>query len=209
MRPAPGALPSLLTFEQLLEALNQRQRVFVQHYLTYGNKTEAAKAAGYKSRQAESAASRLSRNVKVAATLAAGRARIAERWDMTREKLGKELERIGFADMGHYLKVDPDGEPALDVSALEDGRSAALAEVTVDQSTIGEGDKAITRKRTKFRLWDKRQALVDIAKLCGFWRERQEVTVFDHEAALRRSEEERQRKKAEAEASTRGRRAPV
>ena len=66
--------------------LNQRQRSFVANYLAHGVAQRAALEAGYSPRTARGAAHRLLANVGIAAAIARGRARAADRAEVTLEE---------------------------------------------------------------------------------------------------------------------------
>lgn len=68
-----------------MAGLNARQKRFVEEYLVDLNATQAAIRAGYSEKTAESQASRLLRNVKVAAAVEAGKAELSERTQVTQE----------------------------------------------------------------------------------------------------------------------------
>ena len=63
--------------------LNDRQRRFVSEYLVDLNATQAAIRAGYSKRTAEQGGAQLLSNIKVAAAVAAGRAKQAKRTEIT------------------------------------------------------------------------------------------------------------------------------
>ena len=77
--------------------LNQKQQIFVAEYLKDGNGTRSAIAAGYRAKTAESAASRMLRNVKVGAEIVKKREkiRLGPLTDVIRTVSdGVELERV-------------------------------------------------------------------------------------------------------------------
>ena len=96
-----------------------------------------------------------------------------ERTAITKERVAVELSRIGFANMIDYMRVGPSGDPVLDFSNLTREQAAALTEVTVDDYLDGRGENAREVRKVKFKLGDKRAALMDIAKLFGWIVERQ------------------------------------
>ncbi len=89
------------------------------------------------------------------------------------------MGRIGFANMGDYMRVGPSGDPVLDFSKLTRERAAALTEVTVDDYLEGRGETAREVRKVKFKLGDKRAALMDIAKLFGWIIERRDNKIVD------------------------------
>jgi phage terminase small subunit len=100
-----------------------------------------------------------------------------ERLAITKENVLAELAKIGFANMLDYVRVTDEGEAYVDLSALDRDKAAAIQEVTVDTYQEGRGDDAREVKRIKFKLGDKRAALVDIGKHLGMFVERRHVTV--------------------------------
>ena len=90
--------------------------------------------------------------------------------------------KIGFANMGDYMRPGVDGDPVLDFSELSREQKAALAEVTVEDIKANRGkggDDSRDIRRVKFKLYDKRAALVDLGKHLGVFAERHEHTGKD------------------------------
>ena len=102
-----------------------------------------------------------------------------ERSAITKERVAVELGRIGFANMMDYMRVGPSGDPVLDFSKLTREQAAALIEVTVDDYLEGRGKEAREVLKVKFKLADKRAALLDIAKLFGWIVERRENKIVN------------------------------
>ncbi|MDQ2079492.1 terminase small subunit [Xanthobacteraceae bacterium Astr-EGSB] len=100
--------------------------------------------------------------------------RALERHAVTKEAVIGELAKIGFANMMDYVVINAAGDPVVDLSALDRDRAAAVAEVVVD--TIPGRDDAPDVKRVRFKLHDKRAALVDLGKHLGLFVERRHVT---------------------------------
>ena len=71
-----------------------------------------------------------------------------------------ELGRIGFANMLDYMRVGPSGDPVLDFTGLTREQAAALTEVTVDDYIDGRGRPRREVRKVKFKLGDKRAALM-------------------------------------------------
>jgi phage terminase small subunit len=80
-----------------------------------------------------------------------------------------------------YMRIDPTtGDPSLDWSGLtREQAAAALTEVTVDDYIDGRGENARDVRKVKFKLADKRAALMDIAKLFGWITERRDNKIVD------------------------------
>jgi phage terminase small subunit len=82
-----------------------------------------------------------------------------------------ELAKIGFANMADYMTVGTDGDPFLDFSKVTRDQAAALSEVTVEDFKDGRGEDARDVRRVKFKMHDKRAALVDLGKHLGLFTE--------------------------------------
>lgn len=101
-------------------------------------------------------------------------AKAIEKLAITKESIIAELAKIAFANMADYMKVGPDGDPVLNFGALTRDQAAVLTEITVESFRDGRTDSRQVR-RVKFKLADKRAALVDLGKHFGMFIERHEV----------------------------------
>jgi phage terminase small subunit len=175
---------------------NSRHERFAQELAAGKSATEAYEAAGYE--PSRSAASRCAQRVdirkRVDQILGARQSvedkaieRAIERTAITKERVLMELAKIGFANMADYMRAGPDGDPYLDFSAITRDQAAALVEVTVDDFVDGRGEDARQVRRIKFKLADKKGALVDIGRELGMFIDRKQVdgtvTVKDERAA--------------------------
>jgi hypothetical protein len=154
------------------------ERVGYRCYIgVYRNSSEAA---------AKTAFSRLLKNADFRARLdflTAGVARVvSEKVAITVENVVAELAKLGFANMENYFRAGDDGVPRLRLNGLSSDQMAALQEVTceeeVEPGATDEELPTIVRK-TKFRLYDKRAALVDIGKHLGAFKDKIELTGKD------------------------------
>jgi phage terminase small subunit len=82
-----------------------------------------------------------------------------------------ELAKMGFANMQDYMGATDNGDPFLDFSKLTRAQAAALAEVAVEEFVDGRCENARAVKRVKFKLHDKRAALVDLGRHLGMFQE--------------------------------------
>lgn len=158
---------------------NPKHELFAQELAQGKTATEAYTLAGYKGDR--TAASRLSTNVNIQERVAEIQAKGAERAEITVEKVLTELAKIGFSNMLDYMRAGPDGDPYLDFSALSRDQAAALQEVTVEDFKDGRGEEARDVRKVKFKLADKRAALVDIGKHLGMFVERTENVNINHD----------------------------
>lgn len=101
-------------------------------------------------------------------------AKVMAKLAITKEAILAELAKIAFANMQDYMKVGPDGAPTLNFKDLTRDQAAALVEITVEEFRDGRTDSREVR-RVKFKLGDKKGALVDLGKHFGMFIERHEV----------------------------------
>jgi phage terminase small subunit len=141
--------------------LNDKQNRFAAEYLVDLNATQAAIRAGYSKRSAYSQGQRLLKNAEVALLVEAGRQRIAARLEVTANRVVEELARIGFANMGDFIRIDEGGGVQVDLSNAGRAELAAVKTVTVEHYVDRNSRKA---KRVKIKLWDKATALAVLVK---------------------------------------------
>jgi phage terminase small subunit len=141
--------------------LKLKQARFVEEYLIDLNATQAAVRAGYSAKTAAVIGYENLTKPHIAAAIATARSKQSERTALTADMVVRELA------MGDYMRVQPGGDPYLDFSRLTPDQTAALQEVTVDTYVEGHGEGAREVRRIKFKLGDKRTALVDLGKHFG------------------------------------------
>ena len=149
--------------------LTEKQKAFVKEYLVDLNATQAAIRAGYSEKTARQAGHRMLTNVDIQQAIQAAQKKREQKLEITQESVVQELAKIGFANMADYMKVGPWGDPTLNFSDLTRDQAAALSEVTVEDFTDGRGEDAREVRRVKFKLADKRAALVDIGRHLGMF----------------------------------------
>lgn len=118
-------------------ALNPRQARFVDEYLVDLNATQAAIRAGYSAKTAEQTASRLLRNVKVAAAVDAAKEARKERTQTLADRTVAEIARIAFSRMRWFARWGPSeqllGRSAVTLTPsdeLTDDADACVAEIS-------------------------------------------------------------------------------
>ena len=156
--------------------LNARRTRFVAEYLIDLNAKRAAIRAGYSPKTAHAIGHALLRIVEVTAAIEKGQKALAAESYVTAERIVGELAKLGFANMADFMKSNDSGDPYLDFSGLTRDQAAALAEVTVEDFVDGRSDKREVR-RVKFKLCDKRAALVDLGRHLGMFKDEVKVSV--------------------------------
>lgn len=152
--------------------LSDRQRRFVAEYLIDCNATQAAIRAGYSSKGAEVQGHRLLRHAKVAALIEDGQAKIADKLEVTQERIVAELAKIGFSDI---RRLFGEGGSLKRIEELDDHAAGCLASVeVVTRKVPGSADNEVEHT-AKLKLWDKRAALVDLGKHVGMFNEPSKV----------------------------------
>lgn len=152
---------------------NPRHERFAQGLAAGKSSTDAYVEAGYKENRHNAAS--LAREEHISTRVQEILAKAAERAEITAEMVLRELAKIGFANMADYMRVGPGGDPTLDFSALTRDQAAALQEVTVEDFVDARGEEKRDVRKVKFKLADKRAALVDIGKHLGMFIDRSEV----------------------------------
>ncbi len=154
------------------DKLTAKQEAFYRAYLETGNATEAYRrsydVSGMKPETINRCAHDLFNHPKISARLAERDAelkrRAEDRYFVSKERIIRELALIGLSNMMDYVTPQEDGTAYVDLSKLTRDQAAAINEVTVECYTEKEGEKTIPVKRVKFKLSDKRAALVDLGR---------------------------------------------
>lgn len=160
-------------------AFTARQERFIVEYVASGNATRSAIAAGYSEDTARAQGSRLLTNAFISEEIERRRTKIdkkiVSKYEVTRERIVAELAKLGFSNMADYTVIEGD-TPVLDFSEVDRDQMAAVREITSEVYLEGRGEDAQRVKKTKFSLYDKRAALMDLAKLEGHVVDRQQLT---------------------------------
>lgn len=153
-----------------MKKLTNRQRLFVQHYLTCWNAAEAARRAGYSPRGAEVAGSRLLSDVNVAAQIEQRVADLTMGAEEALTRLGEQA-RAAYAD---YIREDG----TVDLAGMKrDGKMHLV-----------KGVKYTRAKQPVVEFYDGQAALFKVLQVHGLPVERAEVTleIDDARDAVRR-----------------------
>ena len=144
--------------------LTQKQLQFVREYLIDLNGKQAAIRCGYSVKTAEFQASRLLSKDKVALEIQKAMDKRSQRTEITADRVLEELAKLAFSNTLDYVRVTNDGMAVVDLSALTRDQAAAISEFTIDEYVDGKGEDAREVKKVKFKLADKRAALVDLGR---------------------------------------------
>lgn len=149
--------------------LTNRQRVFVEHYLTCWNATEAARQAGYSARTANQQGPRLLVNVGIQAAI---KARLAE----LQAGADEVLQRLTDHARGSIEPFLNEGN-GLDLALARERKQLHLVH-KLKQSTTVDTEGRVTRK-VELELYDAQAALVQLGRHHKLFVDRQEVTGAD------------------------------
>ena len=139
------------------------QRLFIEAYLVSKNITKAAIAAGCKERSAHAVGWKWFNKTEIRAEIEARLASTLDRYAVTSDRIIRELALIGFGNIEDFVAVQDDGSLAVDFGTATREQMASLKSIEIDERTI-DGAAAGVR-RIKISLSDKRQALMDLAKI--------------------------------------------
>jgi phage terminase small subunit len=139
------------------------QRLFIEAYLVSRNITKAAIAAGCKERSAHAVGWKWFKKAAIRAEIEARLASTLDRYAVTSERIIRELAKIAFANVGDFVVVQVDGSLVVDFGTATREQMASLRSVEIDERTIDGAASGM--RRVKISMSDKRQALMDLAKL--------------------------------------------
>lgn len=119
--------------------------------------------------------SKLYRNPDVQSRINEIKLRASYRTEVKIKDVMEELAKIGFANIMDYVRIDENGQPVTDFSNISREKAAAIIEINVEEIMALPGRPSI--KKTKFKLADKKGALVDMGKHLGMFKEQVDVSV--------------------------------
>jgi phage terminase small subunit len=151
------------------DSLTAKEVKFVDEYLIDLNPKEAAIRAGYSPKTAAQMGYKLVHKGFVSEAIRAKQQQISHDTGITRDRVLNELAKIAFSNLGDFFKVGGDGDPYFDFSGLTPEQAAAIGELTVEDFKDGRGKGARDVRKIKFKLLDKRGALVDLGKHLGLF----------------------------------------
>lgn len=154
--------------------LTQKQKKAANEYLKDLNQTRAYIAAGYSENGAKSGAARLFANVNIKAYIEAELNKHALNCGITVERVLSELAKLAFFDPRKLFESD--GSPK-QLHELDDDTAMAVAGFEFIELFEGTDDqKHAYGLLKKYKLTDKRAALVDIGKHLKMFTEKVENT---------------------------------
>ena len=102
-------------------------------------------------------------NDAIRAEIEARLASTLDRYAVTSDRIIRELALIAFGNVGDFVAVQDDGSLVVDFGTATREQMASLKSIEIDERTIDGGAAGV--RRIKISLNDKRQALMDLAKI--------------------------------------------
>jgi phage terminase small subunit len=142
-----------------------RQEAFCHGVAKGLRKNEAYRQAGYKGDYGVARTSSISQRPYIQKRINELIAAAADKAQVTIDRVVRELALIGFANTQSF--VGDDGQP-LALDQLTRDQAAAIQDLTVIESFDSKTGK-VSSRRYKYRLHDKRAALVDLGRHLGLF----------------------------------------
>ena len=146
--------------------MNDRQKRFVAHYLKDPNATKAAESAGYSPKTSKQIGSRLLTNVAIKLAIRTGRSKLADKLEVSVERVARELARLAFYDPRKFFYADGHAKP---ITELDDDTAMALAGMDIVELT---SDGAVIGHVKKFKLSDKGANCERLGRHLGMFKDR-------------------------------------
>jgi phage terminase small subunit len=139
------------------------QHLFIEAYLVSKNITKAAIAAGCKERSAHAVGWKWFNKTEIRTEIDRRMAALFDRYAVTSDRIIRELAKIAFGNIGDFIAVQDGGSAIVDFGAATREQMASLKSIEIDERMIDDAAAGI--RRIKISLSDKRQALMDLAKI--------------------------------------------
>jgi phage terminase small subunit len=139
------------------------QHLFIEAYLVSKNITKAAIAAGCKERSAHAVGWKWFNKTEIRAEIEARLAASFDRYAVTSDRIIRELALIGFGNIDDFVAVQDDGSLVVDFGTATREQMASLKSIEIDERPIAGAAAGV--RRIKISMSDKRQALMDLAKI--------------------------------------------
>ena len=147
--------------------LTEKQKRFCDEYLVDLNGTQAAIRAGYSKRTAMEQSYQLLQKTSVQQFLNEKRNKLADKLEISQERVLKEYARIAFFDI---RKVYSATNALMPINDMDDDAAACLAGVEVDEIHEGFGEnRQLIGHTVKVKLANKISALDSLGKHLGLF----------------------------------------
>lgn len=153
------------------EALAAMREKFAYLYIgeAGGNGVMAYKMAGYTGASANVRASELLKHPEVAAIIDAHREKMRDQYEITADRVKRELALLAFSNTLDYGHVTPGGGFAIDLTQTTRDQFAAISEITTKHIPGKDGEQAVIE--TKIKTASKDASLEKLAKILGLYKD--------------------------------------
>lgn len=164
---------------------DDKERLFVYHYMLTLDPWAAAMRAGYANDTARSKAYLWCKpdgpKPRIYDAIQHGLNQHAKKLEISTERVLQGLAQLAFSNALDYGSVDDDGEFSIDLTQTTRDQFAAVSEITSRTTRVAGGKPAkgkkdepsITERVTRLKLADKRPALVDLGRHLGIFKDDQ------------------------------------
>jgi len=156
----------------------EKQKLFVLEYLTDRNATRSAIAAGYSEHTAYSIGHELLKNPEIAAEIERRTKKLADKLELTPEKVLREICKLAFLDPRKFYNEDGSLKAITD---LDDDTAAALAGLEIEEAYehFGKGQAKPTGTIKKIKFADKGLNLERLGRHLKLFTDMLEVSGMD------------------------------
>jgi phage terminase small subunit len=141
--------------QKLKQQFTTKELMFIGAYMRLRNASAAAEEAGYSVRSARTIGPELMSKPVIKAEIERRKAVLDARYEISADRIARELASMAFGSIDDVISVQDDGGAIVDLSTATPRQLAALSGREDDNG----------RMRLKHSAADKRQALMDLAKL--------------------------------------------
>jgi phage terminase small subunit len=160
---------------RIARQLSFLQLCFVRRYIATHDLAKAAQAAGFRASECDlkKEGKLLYTDPLIRRAIDEERANILASLEVDAIQIERELTKIAMANLVDYTEANEGGDLILRLADVPYEKMAAVQELTVDERTSERFDKegnvlsSITTRKPKIKLYDKRAALMDLARIKG------------------------------------------
>ena len=150
------------------ELRNSKYERFCQEYIVDNNATQAVIRAEYSKKGAKQKGSQLLTIVDIASRIRHLQENLSIESGIDAKRIVDELAKIGFSNIQDYIEEAEDGNEIKNLATLDRDLAAAVESIQIDVRHDGGDSKGYTEK-TRFKLYDKKGALVELGKHLGIF----------------------------------------
>lgn len=146
--------------------LNDKQKKFCREYVKDFNGTQSAIRAGYSKKTANEQASRLLANVNIQTFLSELKTKLANRQEITAERILAEFGKIAFSSIAHMHNTWISRK---EFEELTDDQKDCIESIKTRVRTVIGEDEPYAIEEVQIKLYDKQRALENLGKYVGLY----------------------------------------